>query len=263
MRLTVLGSGTLIPDDDRRSSAHLLEGDGFRLLLDCGFGTVHGFDRHGVAWRELTHVALSHFHTDHVGDLAPLLFALKHGAAERIEPLVLLGPPGLRGHLDALAAAHGDFVGDPGFPLEVVEMLRSGSWEAPGGCFRLTTHPTPHTDRSMAYRVETDTATLGYTGDTGESVEVADFLAGCDVVIAECSDPRPMENHLNPAAVAALARRAQPGLLLLVHPFPTLDPARIPDLVAGAGYTGRAAVAWDGTVVELAPGQPPRLRATS
>lgn len=261
VRLTVLGSGTLIPDDDRRSAAHLIEGDGFRLLLDCGAGTVHGFDRHGVAWRGLTHLALSHFHTDHVGDVAPLLFALEHGVRPAREAtLTLIGPPGVRDFLDALAGAHGDYVVEPGFPLEVVETARSGSWEAPG-LFRLRTHPTRHTERSVCFRVETDAGVVGYTGDTGEDDAVADFLAGCDVLVAECSlpDPPEVDTHLTPRGVARLARRASPRLLLLTHLYPTLEVRRVPDLVAEAGYTGPTMVAGDGDGAVVTAGAPPRL----
>jgi len=32
------------------------------------------------------------------------------------------------------------------------------------------------------------------------------LVSCCDVVIAECSDPQPLANHLNPEAVAAMAR---------------------------------------------------------
>lgn len=258
MIATVLGSGTLLPDDHRHSPAHWVEAGEARILLDCGAGTLHGLARHRTSWRRITHLALSHFHTDHVGDVAALLFALKHGVRPpREEPLTVLGPPGLRSFLDRLAAAHGSFVTKPGFPLEMVELEAAPRWPDPEGAFTLAAHPTPHTDASVAYRVETEDGDVGYTGDTGPSDEVADFLAGVQLLIAECSipDPPSMDTHLSPARLAELARRASPGLLLVTHFYPPLRGHRIPGQVREAGYAGEVVVAQDGTLVEVREGK--------
>jgi len=253
LRFTVLGSGTLLPDDDRRSAAHLLEGEGMRLLLDCGSGTLHGFDRFGVAWRDLDAIALSHYHTDHLGDLAPVLFALKHGVREgRGAPLTVLGPPGLGEVLEGLRRAFGEHVEDPGFPVVARELGRSGTWEDADGRVRCRFHPTPHTDHSVAHGCEVGGAVVAYTGDTGPSPDLAEFVAGADLLVCECSvpDDRAMETHLSPSQVAELARAAQPRLLLLTHIYPPLVPEEVPGLVAGAGFTGRVELGRDGLVVE-------------
>lgn len=254
MRLTVLGSGTLVPDDRRRSPAHLVQDSGVRLLLDCGAGAVHGFQRHGLDWSSLTHLVLSHYHTDHVGDVAALLFALKWGVRpSREDPLTVLGPPGLLRFLDALAEAFGSSIADPGFPLEVVEISRHGSWEDPVTGLRLGTHPTHHTEASVAWRVESGNGVVGYTGDTGPRAGLGGFFAGVDVLLTECSfpDPPPMETHLTPRGVAELAREADPGLVLLTHLYPVVDPVEAPGLVRAAGFPGPVATAWDGTRVEV------------
>lgn len=258
MRLTVLGSGTLLPDDRRRSAAHLVETGPVRLLMDCGSGTLHGFDRHGVAWRGLTHLALSHFHTDHVGDVAPLLFALKWGVRPpREAPLTVLGPPGVDGFMDALGATFGDSVADPGFPVEVVPMAREGSWEVPDAEVRLRTHPTRHTDVSVAWRVESPEGAVGYTGDTGPQPGLGGFFACVDVLVSECSfpEPAPVDTHLTPRGVAEMAREAGPGLLLLTHLYPFLDPEEAAASVTAAGFTGRVRTAWDGTRAEVLDGE--------
>lgn len=262
MRLTVLGSGTLLPDDDRRSAAHFVEHGASRVLLDCGAGTVHGFDRHGVDWRGLTHLAVSHFHTDHVGDVAALLWALKHGMRPpRTEPLTVLGPPGIGRFMEALARAHGDFVLDPGFPVSVVELEREDAWEDRAAGLRLACAPARHTDASVCWRVEAGGTAVGYTGDTGEDRGVARFLRGCDVLVSECSlpDPPEVDTHLTPRGVAALAGVAEPGLLLLTHLYPFLDPATLPDLVREAGYEGDTVTAWDGTSALVDGANPVRL----
>lgn len=252
-----MGTGTLVPDDKRRSPAHLVEGRGFRILLDCGAGSLHGFARFGRSWEDLTHVALTHFHTDHVGDLAALLFALRHGPdPPRRRPLTLLGPPGTRSFHRRLARAHGDHVLEPGFPVRVVELPRSGEWTDPETELVIRTAPTPHTERSVAYRLETGSGVVGYSGDTGPSRALGDFFVGTDLLLLECSlpDPPPMDTHLTPRGVATLADRARPGLLVTTHHYPPLDPGEIPDLVAAAGYTGEVRGGTDGLTLIVGGG---------
>lgn len=267
-RLTVLGSGTLVPDDDRRSAAHLVEVDGARILMDCGAGAVHGMDRFGVRWRALTHLLLSHFHIDHVGDVPALFHALKHGIRPaRTDPLYVLGPAGTAAFLARVGKAFGDSVSEPGFPVEVVELgppaegFGEARWTDRTAGFTVVAHPTRHTERSLCFRVETRHGTVGYTGDTGDDPAVGRFLSGVDVLVAECSlpDPPEVETHLTPVTVAALAERARPRLLLLTHLYPFLDPARTPAEVAEAGWKGVVRTAWDGTVVELEAGAEPRV----
>src|SRR5215510_7459251 len=96
MKVTVLGSGTAVPDGERNSSGYVVETDEIKLLLDCGAGTVHALARYGIEWERLSHVFISHFHVDHIGELASLFFAFRHGMkTERREPLTVLAPQGL------------------------------------------------------------------------------------------------------------------------------------------------------------------------
>jgi len=253
MKVTVLGAGTLIPNDAHRSAAHLVEGSGFSVLMDCGSGTVHGLDRHGVAWHELTHVAITHFHTDHVGDVAALLWAFKHGLpAPRTRPLCVLGPPGLAGLMEGLAATFGAFVLDPGFPVEVVEVARRGRWESPEGRLAVSTHPTVHTDHSVAFRIESEGRAVGYTGDAGPDEGLFSFFDGVDVMVSECCNPDPPADpaHLTPSGVARLGMAARPRILVTTHVYPPLDPGTVPDLVRTAGYPGLVKAGFDGLVID-------------
>jgi len=258
LHVTVLGSGTLVPDDRRRSAGHLVEcrgGEGGGeaagpvLLLDCGPGVIHGMTRFGLEPGIVTAVALSHFHADHFGDLPHLLFHLVHGlSVPRTHPLEILGPVGLRRRMEALRDAFGGFILDPPFPLEVTELPGEGEWVAHGGRMRLRAFPTGHTPEAVGYRVEGDGGTVGYTGDTGPNAGLAAFLAGVDLLLAECAlpDPPSLENHLTPAGVAAMAEISSPSLLLLTHLYPSLDRREVVALVRAAGYSGPVEVAEDG-----------------
>lgn len=257
MRLWVVGSGTLIPNPHRGSAAHWVETGRVRLLLDCGPGTLRTLARLERPWQGLTHLFITHFHTDHVGELGYLLFALKHGLdSTRIEPLTILGPRGLGTHLRSLAVAHGSHILDPGFPLKVQEFSPGEEWVDPEGVFRLVTQQTQHTENSLAVRVESRDGALGFTGDTGPDPELGHFFEGCQILLAECSHPdgQEMSTHLTPSGLAALARVADPRVLVPVHCYPTLDPGEVPSLLREAGFGGRVLTGWDGLGLDLSDG---------
>ena len=254
MKLTIVGSGTAAPTPERVCSGYWVETDDARLLLDCGAGVVHGMARLGLPWPELDHLLITHFHNDHIGDLPMLLFALKHGIRPaRQKTLTVWAPHGIGERLTAMAAAFGDHVSDPGFPVVIREVMPGDAF-AVGG-LRVTAAATPHTEASLAYRLEEDGAALGYTGDTGPSEEVAAFLAGVEVLVAECSvpDDEAFDAHLSPSSLATLAQRAAPGRLVVTHVYPqlaVLDPVA---RVRAAGWEGRTVRAEDGLELEIAP----------
>jgi ribonuclease BN (tRNA processing enzyme) len=251
--VTVLGSGTLVPDHRHHGAAHLFRGGDVLALLDCGPGTVHSFTKHDVAWVDLTHVLITHFHADHIGDLPALMVALALGAAPpRTRPLTLVGPPGFPAFLERLAAATGRHLLDPGFEVRVVELEADGAWVDGAHALRVRCGSTPHTEESVAYRLEAKGAVVGYTGDTGPSDAVAALLRGCDVLLAECTqaDPPTMDTHLSPARLAALARATRPGTLVVTHVMPPLTHEEAAARVSER-YDGRVVAARDGLTCVL------------
>jgi ribonuclease BN (tRNA processing enzyme) len=252
LALVTVGTGTVTPHPMRTSAAHWVAADDVRLLLDCGAGTLHGLARCGLPWTDLTHVAITHFHQDHLGELPALLFAMKYGAlAPRAAPLVLLGPAGFRDALARIAAAFGDWVTAPGWPLDVVEVA-PGTPLTLAAEVSLAAHRTPHTPESLAYAVATSARRLVYTGDTGPSDALGDWAAGCDLLLAECSLPEAMalDIHLTPAGAGRLAARANAKSLVLTHLYP---PVEAVDIVAEVrrSYAGPVTVAHDGARFDL------------
>lgn len=256
MNLTIVGSGTAAPDPDRVGAALFLETATTRTLVDCGPGAVHHMARFGLPWPRLDHVVISHFHNDHIGDIPALLFALKWGTKQsRTDPIHVWGPDGTGDRLRAMAGAFGDHVDDPGFPV-VIREVAPGARAQLDEEITLACASTPHTDESLAFRFESDRgATLGYTGDTGPSEDVARFLAGLDVLVAECSvpDDQAMDMHLTPSSLAAMARSARPARLVATHVYPDLARLDVIGLIAAAGWTGETVRARDGLEIPIAP----------
>lgn len=252
MRLTVVGSGSAAPYPDRVSPGHLVETDGLRLLFDCGSGVVHRMSALGLSWSGLTHVVLTHFHYDHIGDLPTLLVALRWGQLPaRTAPLTLIGPVGTAAWWDRLIEAHGSQLADVGFPLEIVE-LAAGSTRPLTDRVTLGCIAVPHTPESMAYSIRAGGARVVYTGDTGPSQALAEWAFGCDLLLTECSLPASMTipSHLSPQQAGALAAVARPGRLVLTHFYP---PVLTEDIAAhvAASFDGPLTLATDGCTFEL------------
>ena len=76
MKITVLGSGTAVPDLQRNSAGYLLEEKGHRFLIDFGYGTVHQLLHLGITYHDIDRIFLTHPHPDHMCDLVPFLYSV-------------------------------------------------------------------------------------------------------------------------------------------------------------------------------------------
>jgi ribonuclease BN (tRNA processing enzyme) len=253
MKLTVIGCGTAAPDGERVCSGYHVEHHDVRLLLDCGPGVVHNMARLGVDWSRLTHLAITHFHNDHIGDVPMLLFALKHGLRPpRSEALTVIGPKGTRRRFHKLAAALGEHVEDPGFALRFHE-LEPGAALRLDATLRIAAGRANHTPEALCYRLDTATGSLGFSGDTGPSEDVAKHLQAAHTVICECAVPEAdaMPLHLTPPQLATMARSMLPKRLVVVHVYPQLDRHAIPAMLRAEGWDGETIIASDGMRLEV------------
>ena len=125
MRLTTIGTGTAAPHATRSAPAHLVHAGDVTLLLDCGAGALHRMASLGVNWQGITHVAISHFHADHVSDLVMLVMGWRWGQLPaRSNPVTVYGSAGTGELFERLAAMYGAWMLAPGFPLTVRETPR-------------------------------------------------------------------------------------------------------------------------------------------
>jgi ribonuclease BN (tRNA processing enzyme) len=251
-RFTTLGTGTVALRSERSCAGYLYEADDVRLLLDCGSGITRRLAELGVAWPAITHVALTHFHIDHHGDLPTLMFAWKYGQLPpRSAPLDIVGPTGTRSLLERLSAAYGDWLLVPGFPLNIREIAPGESIQL-SPAVRLSAFKVPHTEESVAYSIERGGRRLVYTGDTGPDDALGDWALGCDLLVCECSLPASMaiKEHLTPEQCATLAARARPRHVVLTHFYPPVERADIRAALA-AQYDGPVTLGRDGWHIDF------------
>lgn len=252
MRLTTVGTGTAAPVSHRVQSGHLVESGGVRMLLDCGSGVSFRLAQLGIDWTSITHVALTHFHADHVLDVPTMLVAWRYGTLPpRTAPLEIIGPLGTVQLIERMTEALGIKWREYGFALTVRE-IGIGERIQLAGDFAVESRSVPHTPESVAYLIEGERRRIVYTGDTGFDEGLGRWAAGCDVLLSECSLPESMAipTHLTPEQVGALAKIASPALLALTHQYPPLEQVDVPAAIA-AHHAGPVVVCHDGWSTEL------------
>src|SRR5918995_2062917 len=93
MKITVVGSGTVVPRLERRQSCVVARAGGQTLVFDLGSGAVRGMLASSIDPFTVDRIFFTHFHPDHTVDVVPLLFAINYGAHEkRTLPLSVTGP---------------------------------------------------------------------------------------------------------------------------------------------------------------------------
>ncbi|MBI3654549.1 MAG: MBL fold metallo-hydrolase [Acidobacteria bacterium] len=252
MKLTILGSGTVVPNGERNSAGYFVEAEGVRLMLDCGAGTVPALARYNVEWESMTHIFLSHFHVDHIGELASLFFAFRHGMQKaRTAPLTLIAPRGVERILYHLKEAFGEKLFTPKFSFDLIEVEPGDRLRLTHDCL-LSVAKTPHTAESLALRLDHQDCTFAYTGDTAFHIDLARFFQRADLLVSECSFQEAKEGatHLSIAEVARLASQAQVKKLVVTHFYFAVEEAALQSELQRQ-YHGEIFIGRDGMTIEI------------
>lgn len=256
--ITVLGSGTGVPWRGRSAPGYAIEveredGGTAAILVDPGAGSIHRMARCGLPLERLSHVLFSHLHPDHVGDLVPLLFALKHPSlARRVKLPVFLGPAGLKSLYQGVCEVFGTWV-HHGSRLEIREFRNFGRQGgapelAKVGPLEVTAYPTEHTENSLAFRFESRQGKVfTYTGDTDYCQSVIDAARNAHLLVTECSFPegKKVPGHLIPSEVGRIAAAAGVKHVVMTHLYPECQGE---DLITPCRkfFSGRVDIAEDG-----------------
>ncbi len=241
-----------MPNGERNSSGYFVEAGKARVMMDCGAGTVHALARYGVDWERMTHLFISHFHVDHIGELASLFFAFRHGMKTmRAEPLTLIAPCGIDRVIYHLKEAFGERIFTPKFPFNLLMVEPGESVQLDNECV-LSVAKTVHTDESLAVRIQQGERSIGYTGDTDYSEALAQFFQGVSLLISECSFQERKEGvrHLSIKDVAQLATQAKVESLVATHFYFEVDEANLKKELQST-YTGKVFIGKDGMSFEV------------
>jgi len=256
MRVTILGSGTLVPTGIRGPAGYAVEVAGHVLLLDGGTGTLRRLAEAGLDYRAIDHLFYTHVHPDHTGELVPFLFAQRHTPGHtRTRDLWVTGPRGFASFYERLTGIFDRWIFGETYAVRVRELWES---EVQVGEARVEAIPLRHSVAEVGYRITApDGATLAYTGDTDVTEAVSELARDADVLIADCSSPddQKLDGHLTPGLVGELARAGRARMVVLSHLYPMCDGV---DVVAQCRrrYPGPVVRAHDLMRIEVRPGQP-------
>ncbi|HEY9073584.1 MAG TPA: MBL fold metallo-hydrolase, partial [Desulfobaccales bacterium] len=110
--------------------------------------------------------------------------------------------------------------------------------------------PTNHIEGSLAFRLEAESRSLVYSGDTDVSDSLVALAQGADLLVLEASFPSKVPGHLTPTEAGRLAARAGVGRLLLTHFYPPCDAVDVVALAAQE-FSGEILRAEDGLKYRL------------
>lgn len=240
LAVQVLGSGGPNAGGTRASTGYLVwRGGRAVVMVDAGGGTFLRFGEAGARLQDLSLLAISHLHPDHVSDLPALLWLSE---LARQQPLKIAGPTGAGAFpsIDAFISrlfdtSSGAFpilggtLGQPGqgVRLDVVAVdatvgTSSTIWS--DNDLGVSAMGVPHGNvPSIAYRIRVGDRSIVFGSDqNGSDERFASFAAGADALImhfalsARAPDPI-AQVHARPAAVGQVAQKAGAKRLVLSH----------------------------------------------
>jgi len=214
MLLKILGSGTIKTSQLKNCSGYLINDE---FLLDCGPGIWRALGINNIKNLQIKYIALSHFHVDHVSDLAPFLLE-RYLLAEKDDiDLKLIGPNGLKEWFKDFSKLFGEWIQT--IPIEIIEIQSKYKIDK----YNIQVLLTGHTANSICYRIEDYKGkTIFYSGDTGENENIKNLSKGVDLAIFEASNTSEtkIKEHLTPQIAAQIAKKSNVKKLLLTHFYP-------------------------------------------
>jgi ribonuclease Z len=174
MRITLLGTGSPIPDARRAGPSTLVTADGLTVLVDCGRGVLMRLVAAGVLPPFLDGLLITHLHSDHITDLGDVI-TTRWVMSPMARPLTIWGPPGIDEVVQHTLASlapdvqyrldhHADLTEGPS--VTTVEVRPGDTFTLGSATVTRRRHRPPPVEPTVAFRIEVGgkSAVLGGDG---------------------------------------------------------------------------------------------------
>ena len=217
--LTVLGSGSAVPYENRVSSSYLVEFENTKILLDAGFCVVYRLADIGVSLDDIDTVFITHKHPDHFMGLIHFLFALKNPIYKNRNKLQIYGFKGLGNFLDEFKNILGKWI----CPEREIEIIEEYEGKFKNINYRIL--PVFHTEESVGIYINGMGKSLFYTGDTEYFESLTKGCSNIDLLIADCAANKKniVKGHMNFEEVIRLGMKISAKKILFSHFYPDSD----------------------------------------
>lgn len=278
--VTLLGTGSPLPDPSRAGPSTLVKAGNTYLLIDCGRGVAMRLVGAGVPVPFIGTVLITHLHSDHITDLNDIM-TTRWIMSPEATPLIVYGPPGTQHVVNSLMEMlrldhhyrtehHEDLRNEPGLRVEVTEV-------SPGDSFAVndvlvSVHKTDHRPvaPTVGYRIEYGGASVAIAGDTVPCPELDVMCHRTDIYVQSVIRPELvtqvaqmfpalggrftdiLDYHSSVEQAAQTAARAGVRKLVLTHYVPAMQPGSEQEwtALAAAHFTGEIIVGPDLTAVD-------------
>ncbi len=271
LHVVLCGTGSPLPDPARAAACTAVIAAGRMFLVDVGPGSWENVQRWRLPRERLAAVLLTHFHSDHLGDLGETTTQSWIGG--RPQPLEVIGPPGVEAVVEGFARAYSADAGyrtvHHGADVLPPEGGRTVAKSAPvppgqkdvvvfdGDGLRITAFPVDHApvEAAYGYRFDYKGRSVVISGDTKPTASIVEHARGTDVLVHEAlaahiirigtevarekgnarlakMSTDIIDYHTTPAQAAEEARQAGVRMLVYTH----LVPGALPPVIGRAAF---------------------------
>jgi len=241
-KVTLLGTGTPIPDKDRFGPSTLVEAGDLKLLFDAGRGVPIRLQQINLPAGKLSALFLTHYHSDHTSGIADIWLTgwLPPPFGRRNTPFRVIGPVGAKALISNLEKAYAldikirledEKLPPEGIATTVDEFDRDGVVFEKNGVkvIAFTVDHGAAIKPAVGYRIEYKGHAVVISGDTRYDQNVIKYGTGADLLVHEVGSARPellaasvpvqriIAHHTTPREAGMVFAQTNPGMAVYSH----------------------------------------------
>jgi ribonuclease Z len=263
LHVGMCGTGSPLPNADRAGACNVVIAGNRVFIVDAGEGGARNVQLMGIPPARIERLFLTHFHSDHIDGLGPMMLLRWTGASAHM-PLPVHGPDGVADVIAGFNAAysadnryrvahHGAAIVPPSgggatpvpFELEGESAVVFDDEGVKVTAFRVDHRPV---EPAVGYRFDYKGRSVVISGDTGKSASLVAAAKGTDLLVHEALQPEMvkamtaaldakglrntakitrdiLDYHASPEQAADAAKVAGVKQLVLSHIVPPLPSA--------------------------------------